>query len=870
MTKFSRLNVRNGFFSHESLYNDCISKYKKEDLHDDDRVLNERRKTRGNKAAINIRMSQEDYVVARRTKPPGPKRSALNGKRSDKLSIYDEHVLEIVDEYSTARFSSIPPDAQRLWYRQAFSSEIRSAKAIRKDPRNKNNIQRDKRKRPKNHLASYIETVHQELAIFVSTYAHNDRYVWDIMRGVTKGQFPRCVREEVLAHADAAKRTYFTSKKANEVIGSSFVTVIQEHLAVKSDNDSESQSHQDCGVTEYMSLVEGVAKINLRVASQLNGSNGETTGKDDVESPSIVLRGSRSVMFEDGDNRTITFHYDNCTPNECIFYTRRDDHDLNLMEEVLFESGYYSHRMVIYDMSTYAIHEIPVDEFFWCQDGYLYMLDTDVQEIKKEIRAHKEIFFLSTGNYYSFSTGERVGFVTRGCIRGGRKSSSSFSKIMHEAENLAKQGHNAQKIREILQQRHPKTSAKDLAKVAQGVKKSSTPRNVYENCGKKASTHKPRRGEYRQISNGSSQLRSLGMSQPARQYLATITTPHSVPHNNVRVPLGYGSTQAVTIRSSFDVGVSSTGTGFVAFTPSVDSSRDSVQYTTSSYAGAAAITRNTTATTGVSNVVLALPYTSTQLTTIASHNNGSNLMQYRLVAVGATMKYVGSELNRGGIVYSLCHPRNDDISNMSALTLFQNFSETIKYNINSTEEFVVTWHGRNRYQLELIDYNQMSLPFPSDFPACIGSGIPYWDYSTGSASSGGCCFGFIIADAQPSATFTVEITEHWEFSGQNVGLLASPIISDESGISRAHSIAQESQLIHAQQPHLDRTTATVTAIGNVVTGLEPELSMMASAYGGPELGAAVETGINAYKKVQAPINSLISGTVRDVRKLFNF
>lgn len=365
----------------------------------------------------------------------------------------------------------------------------------------------------------------------------------------------------------------------------------------------------------------------------------------------------------------------------------------------------------------------------------------------------------------------------------------------------------------------------------------------------------------------------LGMKPASRQFLAACVDGSQCDNHSVYVPVGSHPTQKVTIFGSVDsIGVSSAGAGFIAFSPNLDGC-DHVQYTTgNTYAPSASqigtMVKGATAQTGVTGLPLTLPYTPSVL---QQTQGTSSSTQFRLVNVTCKLRYTGSELNRGGIVYAIRHPRSQDVCDVTATALKSEYPSVVKYNINTSEVFELVWYPVMKPQLELYDVSQSNLPFNPYFPSLFGAiTTTFWDYTNSNTGSTGTSFGFIIVGAQSTATFELQFWEHWEFAGKAPALLVTPSPPDEHGLSMAHHIIQHVDRAHADAPHIDRVGHTVDSIGKAVADHGGEISAIAGSLLGPEAGAGVAKGIDFYSKHQQPINTVISKGYHAIRDIFHF
>lgn len=158
-------------------------------------------------------------------------RQVLNGERATKLATYDDNVLAYIDELGN-RNGEIDLPVLILWYRQAFSKQIRAAKSVRKlqNPNAKNCYTRN------------FFTVGKEYALHVFNFELESppplmagkKTVPEILKGCSVGHFSELTRRQVLMHSKLAGESYR-------------VDVVDE----------------------------------FELVSDLNGANGEVTGDDD-------------------------------------------------------------------------------------------------------------------------------------------------------------------------------------------------------------------------------------------------------------------------------------------------------------------------------------------------------------------------------------------------------------------------------------------------------------------------------------------------------------------------------------------------------------------------------------------------------------
>lgn len=255
-----------------------------------------------------------------RVAKPGRPKPVLNGGRCTELAVYDERVLAYVDELLNREQLDYPTLV--LWYRQAFSKQIRAAKSVRKaeNPKAKNCASR-----------TYV-TVSKEYAVHVFSYTLEDppemmngmKTVPEIMKSQIPGKFSEVARRQVLAHTRLAKEAY----------------------------SPPSEPAYD--------IVEGT--------SSLNGANGEATGSDDVS----IQRETPPEGYYEGDSieRLALPEFSNQLSKTIVFEKAPG---LKCISTVIFEHVLEPYIDDVYDEATTFFvdlsHELPtpmiaIDEFF--------------------------------------------------------------------------------------------------------------------------------------------------------------------------------------------------------------------------------------------------------------------------------------------------------------------------------------------------------------------------------------------------------------------------------------------------------------------------------------------------------------------------
>jgi hypothetical protein len=243
------------------------------------------------------------------------------------------------------------------------------------------------------------------------------------------------------------------------------------------------------------------------------------------------------------------------------------------------------------------------------------------------------------------------------------------------------------------------------------------------------------------------------------------------------------------------------GYGQVLLHPSASSGRDSVTYSDATFTGATTFNRNSgLPTTGHVGGLLPLPYDNSDVSEY-------NKLKYRLVSMGAKLRYTGTALNRGGTIYAYASPTGEGIENLT-LSEITGSPNMVSYNIAEMDEALLVIHPVHRVQFELgsIQIKGNGLMDPDGDP-----GVYWWDTTVGSQVSGAATGGFMI-NSTPGNTFELEVVMNVEYAGVRVGSLATRLLSDQAAFNHAHDIVQRVQESKRSQPHRSHRAHVTEAI----------------------------------------------------------
>jgi len=242
------------------------------------------------------------------------------------------------------------------------------------------------------------------------------------------------------------------------------------------------------------------------------------------------------------------------------------------------------------------------------------------------------------------------------------------------------------------------------------------------------------------------------------------------------------------------------GVGFILISPCIASDRPLAWYTLNSWTGTSGSTFSfavtgtaQTTTTGIAVVFPNVPYATSVLSS-ANNGNINNQVNGRLVSVGVSIQYQGTELNKGGMYYILSDPNHQNLYQNSVSTLGNN-AETRLEQITNKKQWAVTSAvdpDETDYSDNTTNGNTIDTTFPYSQSAYLENVSSTNQYGNGATPI---CIAFLTpANNQP---FNVEIVQHIEYIGTGAATQLTPSHADPVGFNLVNSAA--SQLGFAQQ-----------------------------------------------------------------------
>jgi hypothetical protein len=275
---------------------------------------------------------------------------------------------------------------------------------------------------------------------------------------------------------------------------------------------------------------------------------------------------------------------------------------------------------------------------------------------------------------------------------------------------------------------------------------------------------------------------SLGLSACAAHYALAVGSPYSREANGACVPtFPARMSQKVTAFQTGAVIVGGQQFGFVGVAPCVANNGGMIYSSTGAYNGTSVDYLNGT---GVFVASLnSLPYSSAQL--LGGDVSVPAPVSGRIVSCAIRVRYVGTELNKGGIMYCLVTPDHTNTNGLSMQTLSA-YSETIKMPVGRQWTTIVA---------SAIDQSECSYPeessVPTGDPTIRQMLYPFSQQNAISPTAQTVGAPIIIIGIQSTAqnSFEYEVVQHVEYIGPLTQSMATKSHSDQNGLSKVTEAA---------------------------------------------------------------------------------
>lgn len=288
----------------------------------------------------------------------------------------------------------------------------------------------------------------------------------------------------------------------------------------------------------------------------------------------------------------------------------------------------------------------------------------------------------------------------------------------------------------------------------------------------------------------------MQLSECASKYFVAIVRPWSPLARGACIPKWPAPpSHKFTIFNRFTVYTGTSGYGFFMYTPTLSNNINWGWYTQNNFAGtSSAVTTTgsgTTSTVGVTAVNTSnSPYATNQLVTSTDWAQGS--ARGRIVASAASIRYIGTELNRSGRVYALNSSSHSNLGFLGVNDL-NAFQDTKVWDVSKKKRWLMDGpciEDETDYATGSQEggtatfYNQIY----QTLPWCNGSVLSSTD-ATNSWTNPSMPNLFLISSIADQA-FEVEVVVHCEAIGQLASPRMTPSHADPIGFQAIESARQ--------------------------------------------------------------------------------
>lgn len=290
----------------------------------------------------------------------------------------------------------------------------------------------------------------------------------------------------------------------------------------------------------------------------------------------------------------------------------------------------------------------------------------------------------------------------------------------------------------------------------------------------------------RQISSRSELNPPLELSDCAAKYAAAIVDPWNTFAAGACVPYPPARPSfKVTVFTRGVLSIGQAGVGFIALTPTLQSDYASFWYTNSDYEGIIINATNAPVLGVVPAGITNIPYTRANLTT----ENATYLttaVQGRIISAAISLKYIGTEVNRGGRVICYSSPDHQSINGFSSSDLGSRVEADFSTPNDNRDKAWINCYGINDNEFSYCDAN----PDTTSNVAIISRVYPFSNSESLSSVSSDLQFGAPIIGAiitgQTYNQFEFEIVQHLEY----IGVLAQSRLTENSADPEGLALVQ--------------------------------------------------------------------------------
>lgn len=267
-----------------------------------------------------------------------------------------------------------------------------------------------------------------------------------------------------------------------------------------------------------------------------------------------------------------------------------------------------------------------------------------------------------------------------------------------------------------------------------------------------------------------------GLSKCAIKYAYAIGDPFHSMAKGACIPMGaVGNTAKISTKKTFTLTVGTGGYASVCIVPTGCNDVISILYTSSTYAATSAVVAATSGVAGVSTITLSELNAGS-----ATYVGTGNIDGYRLVAAGLKVTYTGSDLYKGGTMWSYVPPDRDNLAGVDLNTVTNNPA----CHVRAVDRKPLTISQYPLYPVEKqFSSENVASPALQKFPLSRGNDIATNTYPTTAA---------IVVQSSANNTFLCEVVYHYEFIGTGTTYMQTPSDSDIIGEATVSQVAATS------------------------------------------------------------------------------
>jgi len=244
------------------------------------------------------------------------------------------------------------------------------------------------------------------------------------------------------------------------------------------------------------------------------------------------------------------------------------------------------------------------------------------------------------------------------------------------------------------------------------------------------------------------------------------------------------------VRGTFNVGT--LGFGYISVAPCVTSDQSSIFFSDSSYAST--VTQSNTSAVGVVDVPIPNnPYT----TAVVNSGAASTRATGRIVGGELRVRYTGTLLNRGGMIYGLTDPDHAGVDGYTTATLASR--DTVRA-IVDTGDWV---------SISVCAIRPNETEYAESTVAAAFRSFPFSDTTASNPNTSGIPIMCFVVTGVPGNSFQFEWIQHNEYVGAPTSGRTTPNMSDATGFQNVNAAILASQSDTQEASSYD---ATISAL----------------------------------------------------------